>query len=58
MAHPVPESPNVHSYVDIEKTSKTVPTTEEGQDSQHVPSEPLTALKISSENGTGLSSSV
>jgi hypothetical protein len=46
MAHPVPESPNIHSYVDIVKTQKTVPTTKEGQDSQHVPSEPLIALKI------------
>ena len=46
MAHPVPESPNIHSYADIVKTSKTVPTTKESQDSQHVPSEPLIALKI------------
>jgi hypothetical protein len=37
MDHPVPESPNIHSYADIVKTSKTVPTTKEGQDSQHVP---------------------
>ena len=46
MAHPVPESPNIHSYADVVKTSKTVPTTKEGQVSQHVPSEPLIALKI------------
>ena len=46
MAQPVPESPNIHSYADILKTSKTGPTTKEGQDSQHVPSESLIALKI------------